>query len=178
MARSSARTSTPFPDGDVVPGVGAEVGVDLGQGKVMPAAAGDGRQVTRRRREEGKRQSLAVANTELAAGGMGLDGLFAGDDPLIIGKRRRQPDVGVRRGQDRPVPGRRVDSLGLVIARQPVIRARSTGLTWSAASAAGGSACSIVQSLPIRGRISANRLRSASVGSQVGPGAGRISPTS
>ncbi len=42
----------------------------------MAAAAGDRRQVTRSRREERQRQPLAVADAQLAAGGMGLDRLF------------------------------------------------------------------------------------------------------
>ena len=98
IARSSASTSTPLPDGDVVPVVGPEVGVDFGQGNVMAAAAGDRRQVTRRRREEVQRQPLAVANPQLAAEPCGPDRLFASDDPLIIGKGRRQPEIGVRVG--------------------------------------------------------------------------------
>ena len=107
----------PFSRRNVVPGVRAKVSVDLGQGKILPAAAGDGRQVMRRRREEGKRQSLTVANTKLAAGGAGPDGLLTGDDPLIIGERRRQPEVSVRRRQNRTVPGRRIDAFGFVVAR-------------------------------------------------------------
>ena len=61
----------PFSRRDVVPFVGAEVGVDLGQGDVMAATAGDGRQVTRGRREQRQGQPLAVADTQLAARGVG-----------------------------------------------------------------------------------------------------------
>ena len=80
--------------------------MDLAQRIVAPPAAGDGRQVPRGRGEIGQGDLLAGHCIEGTAEGASLEGVFLGDDPLIIGKCGGEPDIGVGLGQDRPVPGR------------------------------------------------------------------------
>ena len=117
------------------------------------------------------------ASVERAIAGLVADRLLEGHDPLVVGERGGQPDVGV--GPGRRVPCQAAARLagGRECRDRPVFPSlRRTGEIDGGSGLAfgggGASAVRTVQSLPTSGRTSGNRLRSASVGSQVRPSGG------